>query len=38
MELADTETLFRHPLHAYTRALLSAIPQPNPEAEKHKVP
>ena len=37
VEMADTETLFRHPLHPYTRALLSAIPQPNPIAEKSKV-
>ena len=34
---SDTEQLFRHPLHPYTRALLSAIPQPNPDVEKHKV-
>ena len=37
VEMADTETLFRHPLHPYTRALLSAIPQPNPDLEKKKV-
>ena len=37
VELTDTETLFRHPLHPYTRALLSAIPQPNPITEKHKI-
>ena len=37
VEMADTETLFAHPLHPYTRALLSAIPQPNPIAEKQKV-
>ena len=36
VEMADTESLFAHPLHPYTRALLSAIPQPNPEMEKHK--
>ena len=36
VEMAETESLFAHPLHPYTRALLSAIPQPNPEAEKHK--
>jgi oligopeptide transport system ATP-binding protein len=36
VEMAETEALFAHPLHPYTRALLSAIPQPNPEAEKHK--
>ena len=37
VEMADTETLFSHPLHPYTRALLSAIPQPNPILEKQKV-
>ena len=37
VEMAETETLFRHPLHPYTRALLSAIPQPNPHTEKNKV-
>lgn len=37
VEMTDTETLFRHPLHAYTRALLSAVPQPNPDLEKRKV-
>ncbi len=26
VELADTETIFDHPLHPYTRALLSAVP------------
>ena len=36
VELADTETLYRNPLHPYTRALLSAIPLPNPESEKRK--
>ena len=37
VEMADTESLFRRPLHPYTRALLSAIPQPNPDVEKSKV-
>ena len=37
VELAETEKIFAHPLHPYTRALLSAIPQPNPEVEKRKV-
>lgn len=37
VELAQTEKLFAHPVHPYTRALLSAIPMPNPEVEKDKV-
>ena len=36
VELADTEALFLHPLHPYTRALLSAVPMPDPVGEKHK--
>ena len=36
VELSETELLFRHPLHPYTRALLSAIPLPDPVAEKKK--
>ena len=30
------DELFAHPLHPYTRSLLSAIPLPNPEAERKK--
>ena len=36
VELAETESLFRNPLHPYTRALLSAVPLPNPIEEKKK--
>ena len=36
VELADSEQLFAHPLHPYTRALLSAIPMPDPKSEKQK--
>ena len=36
VELAQSEELFAHPLHPYTRALLSAIPQPDPIAERQK--
>lgn len=36
VELAETEQLFRHPLHPYTRALLSAVPIPDPVEEKKK--
>jgi oligopeptide transport system ATP-binding protein len=37
LELAGTEELFRAPLHPYTRALLSAVPLPDPQGEKNKV-
>ena len=36
VELADTEELFRHPMHLYTKALLSAIPIPDPVLERQK--
>ncbi len=36
VELAESEDLFRHPFHPYTKALLSAIPIPDPEMEKKK--
>ena len=36
VELAASEQLFAHPLHPYTRALLSAIPMPDPASEKRK--
>lgn len=34
VELADSDELFAHPLHPYTRSLLSAIPLPDPIYEK----
>ena len=34
VELADADELFRHPIHPYTRSLLSAIPLPDPKTEK----
>lgn len=36
VELAESEELFAHPLHPYTQALLSAIPLPDPIAERQK--
>ena len=37
VEIADAEELFDYPLHPYTRSLISAIPIPDPQLEKHKV-
>ena len=36
VEMADADRLYDHPCHAYTRALLSAIPIPDPEVEEKK--
>ena len=36
VELAETEELFNHPLHPYTKALLSAVPIPDPRKERNK--
>ena len=36
VELADSDELFAHPLHPYTRSLLSAIPLPDPIYEKQR--
>ena len=36
VELATSDELFAHPFHPYTRALLSAIPLPDPVSEKNR--
>jgi len=36
MEIAETEELFKYPLHPYTKSLMSAIPIPDPILEKNK--
>lgn len=37
VELATSDELFKHPLHPYTKSLLSAIPLPDPHYEKERV-
>lgn len=37
LESGTTEEIFNHPVHPYTRSLLSAIPSPNPVVEKKRV-
>ena len=36
VEMTTSEELFEHPLHPYTRSLLSAIPYPDPHYEKQR--
>ncbi len=37
VETGTSEEIFNHPLHPYTKSLLSAIPHPNPDVEKNRV-
>ncbi|MFQ3631446.1 ABC transporter ATP-binding protein [Roseiflexus sp.] len=37
VELADRADLFRRPLHPYTKALISAIPIPNPNIRRERI-
>ncbi|MFZ5733082.1 MAG: ABC transporter ATP-binding protein [Pseudomonadota bacterium] len=37
VEIADTDALFASPRHPYSRALLSAIPVPNPQAKRKRI-
>ena len=36
VEIAESETLFKYPLHPYTVSLLSAVPMPDPVVEKDR--
>lgn len=36
MEIGDAETVYEHPTHPYTKALLSAVPVPNPRLERSR--
>ncbi len=36
VEEAETRELFAHPLHPYTRALLAAVPVPDPDADRQR--
>ncbi|RSK26477.1 ATP-binding cassette domain-containing protein [Bacillus sp. HMF5848] len=36
MELAESDELYRNPMHPYTKSLLSAIPLPDPDYERNR--
>ncbi|WP_195525926.1 ABC transporter ATP-binding protein [Lacticaseibacillus rhamnosus] len=38
VELASADEVYAHPLHPYTKSLLSAIPVPDPDIERKRVP
>ena len=37
VEVADKNALYKEPLHPYTRALLSAIPIPDPDVKRERI-
>ncbi len=37
VELAPTEELYKNPLHPYTKALLSAVPEANPHVKREQI-
>lgn len=37
VEMTDSRTLYENPLHPYTRALLSAVPSPDPDAARERI-
>jgi oligopeptide/dipeptide ABC transporter ATP-binding protein len=37
VELADTEELYKNPLHPYTQALFASIPVPDPTVKRGRV-
>ncbi len=37
VELGEADEIYNNPIHPYTKSLLSAVPQPNPEYERKRV-
>ena len=38
LEIGTSDDVYNHPIHPYTKSLLSAVPLPNPEVEKRRHP
>jgi oligopeptide/dipeptide ABC transporter ATP-binding protein len=38
VEIADADVLFSNPRHPYTKALLSAVPHPDPDRKQERIP
>ena len=36
VELGSADEIYNYPLHPYTKSLLSAVPQPDPESERSR--
>lgn len=36
LEIGEADDLYQNPVHPYTKSLLSAVPQPDPESEKER--
>lgn len=37
VEIADKKQIYENPVHPYTKALLSAIPMPDPEVKRERI-
>ena len=37
LEMGTADEIYNHPIHPYTKSLLSAVPQPNPNYERQRV-
>lgn len=37
VEIAGSDRIFAHALHPYTKALISAVPEPDPDAQKNRI-
>ena len=37
LELGEADEIYNNPIHPYTKSLLSAVPQPNPDYERNRV-